>query len=47
MVEGLGKDGEIDGGIVNGWGFDVAKTIFEIGELIFFGELLAEFDHLL
>lgn len=46
VVESLGEDGEIDGGIVDRRGLDIAEAVFEVWEVVFFGELLAEFDHL-
>jgi len=46
VVEGLGEEGEIDGGVVDGDFLDVAEAVFEVGEVVFLGEFGAELDHL-
>jgi len=45
VMEGLGEDGEVDGVVIDGDGLDVAEAVFEVGELVFRGELLPELDH--
>lgn len=45
VVKGLAEDGEVDGGIGQGDGLDVAEFVGEVFEAVFRGELGADLDH--
>jgi len=46
VVQCLAENGEVDCAFRNWRIFDVAQTVFEIGEAVFLRELRAELDHL-
>lgn len=45
VVEGLAEDGEVEGAGVDGGLLDIADAVFEVGEAVAVGEVLAELDH--
>ena len=45
VVKRLAENREINGGVGQGDGLDVAEFIGEVGEAVFGGEIGADFDH--
>jgi hypothetical protein len=45
VMEGLAKDGEVEGLVIDGWFFEIAEAVFEVVKAVGAGEGLSELDH--